>query len=87
MSLTDVSPEVLAMLLGGDPASPAVPTFHVEFSYRRAGRAGLTRTQRLLAFERGPAIPVWVWRMRRERPSMRNATWVRTVIPNARLAP
>lgn len=72
-------------LLGGKPNHD--PIFSVEVYSRRPGKAGLTRTQRLLAFARGPEVPAWIWQMRSGRPSWRNATGHRTFLPAVRLAP
>lgn len=81
LTLTDVNPEVLALLFGSPTPEP--PSFSVEVAYRRAGRAGLTRTQGLIA--RSVHRPRWYWAMVASRPCMKTATEHRTFIPNAQL--
>lgn len=83
-TLGGVSPEALAVLFGGEVIERK-PEVGIEIAFKRPGRAGLTRTQRFMAFKRGKEIPVWVWKMRANRKSRRHGSDVTIVMPRAKV--
>lgn len=74
---TGINREAMALIMGqSQPLETECgpPKTDIEFSFKRAGRAGWTKTQELLRKDSPKERPEWYWDLVAGRPSWRNAT-------------
>lgn len=61
-------------LLFGGPLPEVKPRFNTIIAYKKAGRAGITKTQQLMRRKSPKQMPKWYWETVEHRPSWKHAT-------------